>query len=279
MNPPDPAPTADHGAETDAVGSAARRRALRWALRLVQLGPVVILAILVVVMGILSPYFFKSNNLTNLGFQTAVIAALAIGQLMVILTRGIDLSVGSTVALTGVLAAVVGADELGRPPRPGAGGGARRGLGVGAGQRLHLRRRPRAASVHRHARDARRGPRPRADHLGRGDADDDSGRRPVTIGSGTVGDRAGVDHHRARCRARRVGAAGRGRCGAAGSTRSAATPEAAKRAGLPVGRLLISVYALSGLLAGLAGIITAGRHRRRLADRRQPRSSSTPSPR
>jgi hypothetical protein len=70
VNPSDPARDADHGAETAAVGSAARRRALRWALRLVQLGPVVILAILVIVMGI--PYFFKSNNLTNLGFQTAV---------------------------------------------------------------------------------------------------------------------------------------------------------------------------------------------------------------
>jgi hypothetical protein len=95
------------------VGSATRRRALRWALRLVELGPVVILAILVIVMGILSPFFFKSNNLTNLGFQTAVIAALAIGQLMVIVTRGIDLSVGSTVAFTGVLAAVVGATSSG----------------------------------------------------------------------------------------------------------------------------------------------------------------------
>jgi hypothetical protein len=89
------------------VGSAARRRALRWALRFVELGPVVILAVLVIVMGILSPFFFRSNNLTNLGFQTAVIAALAIGQVMVILTRGIDLSVGATVAFTGVLAAVV----------------------------------------------------------------------------------------------------------------------------------------------------------------------------
>ena len=61
--------------EVAVVGSAARRRALRWGLRLVELGPVLILAVLVIVMGILSPYFFRSNNLTNLGFQTAVIAA------------------------------------------------------------------------------------------------------------------------------------------------------------------------------------------------------------
>jgi hypothetical protein len=48
--------------EIAAVGGAARRRALRWGLRLVELGPVLILAVLVIVMGILSPYFFKSNN-------------------------------------------------------------------------------------------------------------------------------------------------------------------------------------------------------------------------
>ncbi len=39
--------------------------------------------------------------------QTAAIAVLAIGQLLVILTRGIDLSVGSTLALASVVGAIV----------------------------------------------------------------------------------------------------------------------------------------------------------------------------
>jgi ribose transport system permease protein len=36
-------------------------------------------------------------------------------------------------------------------------------------------------------------------------------------------------------------------------------PEAARRTGIPVNKVLISVYVLSGLMAGIAGIITAGR--------------------
>jgi ribose transport system permease protein len=127
---PDPAREVDDDAETS-VGSAGRRRALRWALRLVELGPVLILVVLVLVMGILSPYFFRSNNLTNLGFQTAVIAALAIGQLMVILTRGIDLSVGSTVAFTRVLAAVVGGTTWGGSLAPVLAAALAGGLAVG----------------------------------------------------------------------------------------------------------------------------------------------------
>ena len=36
-------------------------------------------------------------------------------------------------------------------------------------------------------------------------------------------------------------------------------PEAARRTGIPVGSVLISVYVISGLLAGVAAVITAGR--------------------
>ena len=43
----------------------------------------------------------------NVFSQTSVIAVLALGQLLVIVTRGIDLSVGATVALSGVVGAIV----------------------------------------------------------------------------------------------------------------------------------------------------------------------------
>lgn len=85
-------------------------RSLQIGLRVVQTGPLLILALVVVVMSVLSPVFFTERNFTNLGFQTAIVAVLALGQLLVILTRGIDLSVGSTVALTGVLALVATTD-------------------------------------------------------------------------------------------------------------------------------------------------------------------------
>ncbi|MBS0202672.1 MAG: ABC transporter permease [Planctomycetes bacterium] len=51
------------------------------------------------------PSFLKSDNLLNIANQIAVIAILAIGMTMVIITGGIDLSVGSLLALSAVLSA------------------------------------------------------------------------------------------------------------------------------------------------------------------------------
>lgn len=50
------------------------------------------------------PNFLKSENLLNIANQIAVIAIVAIGMTMVIITGGIDLSVGSLIALSAVLA-------------------------------------------------------------------------------------------------------------------------------------------------------------------------------
>ena len=49
------------------------------------------------------PNFLKSENLLNIANQIAVIAIIAIGMTMVIITGGIDLSVGSLIALSAVL--------------------------------------------------------------------------------------------------------------------------------------------------------------------------------
>ena len=51
------------------------------------------------------PDFLKSENLLNIANQIAVIAIVAVGMTMVIITGGIDLSVGSLLALSAVLAA------------------------------------------------------------------------------------------------------------------------------------------------------------------------------
>jgi ribose transport system permease protein len=83
------------------------------SLRLVQTGPVLILALVVVVMTGLSPFFLTERNITNLGFQTSIVAVLALGQLLVILTRGIDLSVGAVVALGGVVGGMVAGGAAG----------------------------------------------------------------------------------------------------------------------------------------------------------------------
>lgn len=57
------------------------------------------------------PEFFTLNNIFNILQQTSVNAIMAVGMTLVILTSGIDLSVGSLLALTGAVAAsMVGAD-------------------------------------------------------------------------------------------------------------------------------------------------------------------------
>ncbi len=85
----------------------ARIQLLSLALRAIRFGPGVILVGLFVAMTILSPYFLTETNIKNLGAQSSIVAALAIGQLLVITCRGVDISVGSTVAFAAVLPAVV----------------------------------------------------------------------------------------------------------------------------------------------------------------------------
>jgi ribose transport system permease protein len=55
---------------------------------------------------IMSPYFLTVNNLLTVATQTAVIAIIAVGQTYVMITSGIDLSIGSNIALSGMIAAM-----------------------------------------------------------------------------------------------------------------------------------------------------------------------------
>lgn len=65
-------------------------------------GPLVGLAVLVVIMSLLSPAFLTVTNAFNVLQQISVLAILALGGTAVIITAGIDLSVGSVMALGGV---------------------------------------------------------------------------------------------------------------------------------------------------------------------------------
>jgi ribose transport system permease protein len=109
------APAALRGFASGGRGDAAARVALA----VVRSGPLLILAVVVTAMTVLSPFFLTARNVTNLGFQTSIVAVLALGMLLVILTRGIDLSVGSVVALSGVVGGIV----AGGSTTGGAGGG------------------------------------------------------------------------------------------------------------------------------------------------------------
>ena len=68
-----------------------------------KLLPFISLALLFVVLSIASPYFLTGTNLASVIRQTAVINIMALGMTLVIVSGGIDLSVGSILAFSGVL--------------------------------------------------------------------------------------------------------------------------------------------------------------------------------
>ena len=59
---------------------------------------------IIAVFSVLSPNYFSLSNFLIMSSQVASFGLLAIGMLLVILSGGIDLSVGSTLALSGVFA-------------------------------------------------------------------------------------------------------------------------------------------------------------------------------
>lgn len=62
--------------------------------------------LLCVVLAAVAPNFLEFDNFTQIVVQSAVIGIAAVGMTFVIITAGIDLSVGSVVALTGMLAGI-----------------------------------------------------------------------------------------------------------------------------------------------------------------------------
>jgi ribose transport system permease protein len=70
-----------------------------------QFGTLFGLLALGVVLWVLTPHFLTVSNLLNVAEQTAIIAVVAAGMTFVIITAGIDLSVGSLLAFAGVVMA------------------------------------------------------------------------------------------------------------------------------------------------------------------------------
>ncbi|MFW7525706.1 ribose ABC transporter permease [Vibrio ostreicida] len=79
---------------------------------LIEQKSLIALLFLIVVVSFLNPHFFSVDNLLNILRQTSVNAIIAVGMTLVILTAGIDLSVGSVLALCGALAASLIAMEV-----------------------------------------------------------------------------------------------------------------------------------------------------------------------
>ncbi len=91
--------------EADATGRPSLSQIGRGLL--VRGGPLIALILLSTYLAFATPYFFTVGNLANVTRQSAITAILAVGQTFVILTAGIDLSVGAIAALSASVSAVL----------------------------------------------------------------------------------------------------------------------------------------------------------------------------
>ena len=254
-----PTRSAVRAPDESAVPSAGTVRLVAVVLTLLRLGPLLILVILIAVLSNLSPVFFTPQNLGNVLTQCAAIAILAIGQLLVILTRGIDLSVGSTLALSAVVGALVYAEtESGFATivamlLTGALVGVVNGFGYVYGRLPH----PFIVTLATLS-------------IARGLALGLSGGQPISgmpdivsaIGGGAATWLAPWFPNAAflvAAVAIVVTLLLRGLVWGRWIYAVGGSPEGARRVGIPRNRVLVSVYVLSGLLAGVAAIVTSGR--------------------
>ena len=228
-------------------------RALLWLLRA---GPVLILIILILIIASLIPVFLTPRNIGNVLAQSAVISVLALGQLLVILTRGIDLSVGSTLALSTVVGAMVFQSTDSSPAVMAAMLGAGLAVGLLNGLLFVKGRIPHPFIVTLAMLTFARGVA-----LWLSEGRPIQGMPPVvrTIGGGSVFEWLPVSTFVVVAAALAVAILttrvvwGRWIYAVGGN------PEGARRAAIPTSAVLISVYALCGLAAGVAGLLTAGR--------------------
>lgn len=109
---PDDGPTgvphAEGGSRARALPAAWRQRTTEMLSQLTAAGALIVLF---VALSFASDNFFTADNLFKIGQQTAVTAIIAIGMTLVIITAGIDLSVGAVAALAGVGAALLMTDH------------------------------------------------------------------------------------------------------------------------------------------------------------------------
>jgi fructose transport system permease protein len=75
------------------------------------LSPLIVLIAAIIVFGIISPSFLRPEALSLLVQQMAVVGALAAGQTLIILTAGVDLSIGMAMVLASLVMAKLNADQ------------------------------------------------------------------------------------------------------------------------------------------------------------------------
>ena len=94
--------TVDDAAVVTEISST---RLVDWILRARTFGIVVVIALFVVVTASIESRFVSANNIQFILSQTSLYALLAVGEAMVIITRNVDLSIGSVVGLSAYVSA------------------------------------------------------------------------------------------------------------------------------------------------------------------------------
>lgn len=90
--------------ETEAPGAGRRQRRLMQAVvRFREVGIIVFILVLSGLVSLRSPAFLTVDNFQNILLDISVLVIVALAQMMVIITRGIDLSVGSTIGLVAMM--------------------------------------------------------------------------------------------------------------------------------------------------------------------------------
>ncbi|MFV0429765.1 MAG: ABC transporter permease [Arachnia sp.] len=124
-------PTTGAGPDGRGFGPLARARGLLLRQDTILL---IVLVAMIVIFTVMNPRFLSVPSFANILQDWAPVMLLAIGQTYVIITSGIDLSVGSTLGLTGVSAALIirGLTESGASPAVAISLGVVAALAVGA---------------------------------------------------------------------------------------------------------------------------------------------------
>jgi ribose transport system permease protein len=103
---------------------------IRACLRIRELNVLSVLLLVGLLISVFSPYFLTTNNLMGVFRSFSLIALMSIGMMLVIITGGIDLSVGSVMGLSSLVTALVFQHGYNAPAAIGAGLAV--GIAVGA---------------------------------------------------------------------------------------------------------------------------------------------------
>jgi rhamnose transport system permease protein len=78
--------------------------------RVREAGIAAVIVLLIIIFGALNPRFLNPENLGSIVLSVGILMILAVGQMLVIITRNIDLSVGSVLGLSAMVMGMVGRD-------------------------------------------------------------------------------------------------------------------------------------------------------------------------